>query len=143
MKTLKDFSKSPSENRPFEVDYAGNYVKYQGLENLTGYEAVTEGASEYYKSNSKYIRGVDIDFTMDENLNTLTGWFAIPLSYFGFTSISGNQDPDLDKLKSLLKQYVSLRVYAQPKTMDFNPRNKNDIIYINKDYIKVEKVQLN
>lgn len=143
MKTLKDFSKSPSENRPFEVDYAGNYVKYQGLENLTGYEAVTEGASEYYKSNSKYIRGVDIDFTMDENLNTLTGWFAIPLSYFGFTSISGNQDPNLGKLKSLLKQYVSLRVYAQPKTMDFNPRNKNDIIYINKNYIKVEKVQLN
>ena len=143
MKTLKDFSKSPSENLPYEVDYSGNYIKYQGISDTSGYEAVTSGASEYYKINSKYIRAVDIGFSMNEGLNTLTGWIALPISYFEFTSVTGNEEPDLEKLKSLLKQYVSLRVYAQPKTIDFNPRNKNDIIYINKDYIKVEKVQLN
>ncbi len=143
MKTLKDFSKSPSENLPYEVDYSGNYIKYQGISDTSGYEAVTSGASEYYKINSKYIRAVDIGFSMNEDLNTLTGWVALPISYFEFTSVTGNEVPDLEKLESLLKQYVSLRVYAQPKTIDFNPRNKNDIIYINKDYIKVEKVQLN
>lgn len=142
MKTLKDFSKSPSENRPFETDYTGAYVKYQNLESTSGYENVSTGSSEYYKTNSKYIYGVDIDFTMDENTNTLTGYFYIPINYFGFTSITGTTKPDTDKLISLLKQYVNLRVYAQPKMQDFTPQNINDIIYVNKDYIKVEKVQL-
>ena len=43
----------------------------------------------------------------------------------------------------LIKQYVNLRVYAQPKIQDVAPQNINDIIYVNKDYIKVEKVQTN
>lgn len=141
MKQLKDFTKSPSENRAYEIDSTGAFVKYQNLESTTGYTAVADGASEYYKNNSKYIVGVDIDFKMDENTNTLTGDFYIPISYFEFTSVTGLTDPDLDTLISLLKQYISLRVYAQPKMTDYAPQNTNDIIYVDKDYIKVEKIQ--
>lgn len=142
MKTLKDFSKPPTENRPFEVDFTGKYLKYQNLENTSGYEAIASGSSEYYKTNSKYIRGIDIDFTMDENVNSLTGYFYIPISYFEFTSMNGvGNEPEIDKLVSLLKQYVSLRIYAQPKMTDFNPQNINDIIYVDKDYINIEKIQ--
>ena len=42
-------------------------------------------------------------------------------------------------LQSNLKQYVNLRIYAQPLFEDFTPLNKNDIIFIDQDYIKVEK----
>lgn len=137
MKTLKDFSKSPSENRAYEIDMTGAYVKYQNLESTTGYEAISTGSYEYYKLNSKYVHGVDIDFVMNEDTKTLTGYFYIPADYFGFNS------SDREKIVSLLKQYVSLRVYAQPKAIDFVPQNKNDIIYVNKNYIKVEKIQSN
>lgn len=143
MKQLKDFTKSPSENRAYETDSTGSFVKYQNLESTTGYTAVSTGSSEYYKNNSKYVYGVDIDFEMDEDNSTLTGYFYIPISYFEFTSVDGYTSPDTDKLISLLKQYVSLRVYAQPKMTDFTPQNVNDIIYVDKDYIKVEKIQTN
>lgn len=143
MKTLKDFSKSPSENRAYEIDMTGNYVKYQNLESTTGYEPISTGSYEYYKLNSKYVHGVDIDFTMDENTKTLTGYFFIPVSYFEFQFTPSNSSEDIKKFSSLLKQYVSLRVYAQPKAIDFVPQNKNDIIYVNKNYIKVEKIQSN
>ena len=68
----------------------------------------------------------------------------IPLSYFEFSSIKNfDKDNDMEKLRSLIKQYVNLRVYAQPKIQDIAPQNINDIIYVDKDYIKVEKVQTN
>lgn len=137
MQQLKNFSLSPVENRPYETDGTGKYKLYSNLENTSGY---TQIGNQYYKNNSKYIHGVDIDFNMNVDEKSLTGTVFIPLSYFGFTSLS-NIRPDNDVLISLMRQYVNLRIYAQPKMTDFLPLNKNDIIYVNKDYIKVEKVQ--
>lgn len=140
MKQLKDFSKAPTEIRPYEIGSDGKYVEY--TESSDGLELV---GSVYYKTNSKYIDGVDIDFNMDTDENTLTGTFYIPLTYFSFSSFDSGFDKssDLETLESLLKQYVSLRIYAQPKLDDLEPQNTNDIIYIDRDYIKVEKVQTN
>ena len=37
-----------------------------------------------------------------------------------------------------MKEYVSIKVYAQPKQDEFEPENPNDIIYIDENDIKVE-----
>lgn len=142
MKQLKDFGKYPTENRPFETEVDGSYKLYSNLSNTDGYTAI---GNQYYKNNTKYVHGVDIDFTMDTDNNTLSGYLMIPISYFAFTSISStvfDVDNGINTLISLLKQYVNIRIYAQPKMSDFYPINKNDILYINKDYINVEKEQV-
>jgi hypothetical protein len=140
MKQLKDFSKSPTEIRPYETTATGAYKEYSSQSD----ESIVEVESRYYKQNTKYVNGVDIDFTMNTNEKTLTGVFYIPLSYLEFSSIKNfNKDTDIEKLRSLIKQYINLRVYAQPKVQDIAPQNINDIIYVDKDYIKVEKVQTN
>ncbi len=141
MKQLKDFNKAPTEIRPFETDSLGAYVDYTSS-NLT--DGIVEDGGKRYKTNTKYIEGVDIDFNMDTDEKTLTGCFYIPLDYFQFSSITSfNKDSDMEKLRSLIKQYVNLRIYAQPKLEDLTPQNINDIIYVDRDYIKVEKVQTN
>lgn len=141
MKQLKDFSKAPTEIRPYETTSSGAYKEYTSSSTD---EYVVEVDSRYYKQNTKFVNGVDIDFNMNQDEKTLTGTFYIPLSYFEFSSISDyDKDSDIEKLRSLIKQYVNLRVYAQPKIQDVAPQNINDIIYVNKDYIKVEKVQTN
>ena len=141
MKQLKDFSKAPTEIRPYETTSSGTYKEYSSSSTD---EYVVEVDSRYYKQNTKFVNGVDIDFNMNQDEKTLTGTFYIPLSYFEFSSISDyDKDSDIEKLRSLIKQYVNLRVYAQPKIQDVAPQNINDIIYVNKDYIKVEKVQTN
>ncbi len=141
MKQLRDFSKAPTEIRPYEVDSDGAFVEY-----TSDGSGLVQNGNVYYKTNTKYIDGVDIDFNMDTDERTLTGTFYIPLTYFAFTSFdsgfSENND-DLSTLISLIKQYVNLRVYAQPKLEDLEPQNTNDIIYVDRDYIKVEKVQTN
>jgi hypothetical protein len=140
MKQLKDFSKSPTEIRPYETTATGTYKEYSSQSD----ESIVEVESRYYKQNTKYVNGVDIDFTMNTNEKTLTGVFYIPLNYLEFSSIKNfNKDTDIEKLRSLIKQYINLRVYAQPKIQDIAPQNINDIIYVDKDYIKVEKVQTN
>lgn len=140
MKQLKDFAKAPTEIRPFETTSLGTYKEY-----TTSGDGLEEVGGLFYKTNTKYIEGVDIDFNMNTDEKTLTGTFYIPLTYFAFTTLSGTFDKssDIEKLRSLIKQYINLRVYAQPKLEDLTPQNTNDIIYINRDYIKVEKVQTN
>lgn len=141
MKQLKDFGKSPTEIRPYELTPLGEYKTYnKDGENI---ELDSETGLRY-KINTKYINGVDIDFNMNSDYKTLEGCFYIPLNYLAFTSLSSfNKDNDLPKLESLFKQYINLRVYAQPKLDDLTPQNINDIIYVDKNYIKVEKVQTN
>ena len=140
MKQLKDFSKAPTEIRPYETLSNGTYKEYSSSTD----DYIVEVDSRYYKQNTKFVNGVDIDFNMNQDEKTLTGTFYIPLSYFEFSSISDyDKDNDMEKLRSLIKQYVNLRVYAQPKIQDIAPQNINDIIYVDKDYIKVEKVQTN
>lgn len=139
MKQLKDFNKAPTEIRPFEVTSTGAYKEYtsegDGFEEVDG---------RFYKRNTKFVEGVDIDFIMNSDEKTLTGVFYMPLAYFAFSSISQfNKDQDIEKLRSLIKQYINLRVYAQPKLEDLTPQNINDIIYVDRKYIKVEKVQTN
>lgn len=140
MKQLKDFSKAPTEIRPYETLSNGTYKEYSSSTD----DYIVEVDSRYYKQNTKFVNGVDIDFNMNQDEKTLTGTFYIPLSYFEFSSIKNfDKDNDMEKLRSLIKQYVNLRVYAQPKIQDIAPQNINDIIYVDKDYIKVEKVQTN
>lgn len=141
MSQLKDFSQSPVENLPFETNNKGEYNTYSNVVNIDNYYPV---GNLYYKRNNKYIEGVDIDFTMNSSDKTLSGYFFIPVSYFDFTSITSTNvsESDYSTIVSLLKQYVDLRIYAQPIITDFYPHKVNDIVYVKKDYMKVEKVQL-
>lgn len=139
MQQLKDFSQAPLENLPFETDENGEYKTYSSITSLDDYYPI---GNLYYKYNTKYIKGVDIDFTMSTNNNTLTGYFYIPVSYFGFSSVNSTSEVENDVIIPLLKQYVDIRIYAQPMMANFEPQKVNDIIYVNKDYMKVEKEQL-
>lgn len=139
MQQLKDFSQTPLENLPFETDEKGEYKTYSNISSLNDYYPI---GNLYYKYNTKYIEGVDIDFTMNTNNSTLTGYFYIPVSYFGFSSINSTSKVDNSTIVSLLKQYVDIRIYAQPMMTNFEPQKVNDIIYVNKDYMKVEKKQI-
>lgn len=145
MTRAKDFSKVPLENRVFDTAEDGSYEEFYIDKVQESLRSPIPGSNNrVYKRNLKYIDGVDIDFTSQQVTGgkLYKGSIFIPLSYFDFSSISSvTTDEDLKKLRSLMKQYVSFRVYAQPKMTDFLPKNVNDIIFINKDYVKVEKIQ--
>ena len=138
MSKARSFSLSPVENRPYIVDSNGKIQTFSINSVESSLQISTSGSGEVpssidpycYKKNSDYIPYLDIVFD-DDNLS---GYFVINMSYLGFDEITETED-----LQSNLKQYVNLRIYAQPLFEDFTPLNKNDIIFIDQDYIKVEK----
>ena len=72
------------------------------------------------------------------------GFFIIPISYFKFSSLdmtfSNGKFLEIEELSNLLKNYVSLKVFALPKQTDILTQNPNDICFIDDDDIIVERV---
>lgn len=156
MLKAKSFSLQPFENRPYVVDSDGANEVFtttsvdSDLQVSLAGEGNTVGV-QCYKKNEDYIDKVDIIFNEDyansDSADYANGYFVIPLSYLGFgdnisTSYITNPTAYLTKLSALCEEYLSLRVYAQPKMEDFTPENYNDIVYVDEDYIKVEKESL-
>lgn len=155
MAKAKSFTTQPTENRPYEQDYEGenrvfttSMVSEDLQAPLSGNEDDTVGES-CFKKNESYIDNVTIlfDETYDDvdTDSTGSGYFVIPLSYFDFdtstlvaSEYESNTTNFMKVLEILMKEYVSLKVYAQPKQDEFEPENPNDIIYIDEDDIKVE-----
>lgn len=140
MSKARDFSTSPKENRPYVVNSIGENMTFDitavdsMLQVSISGGSITNNDVYCYKRNKDYISYVEIKFDEDN----LSGYFYIDADYLGLTDIKDPTD-----IINNFKQYINLRVYAQPLFEDFTPINRNDIIYIDKDYIKVEKLIIN
>lgn len=145
----------PSEIRPVICDENGSPKTFK-TENVDAALRVptVKGSSiseDAYKRNIDYIDRADIYFEEDSSItddNTGKGYVILPLGYFDFDPSTLNMDDytnDITKdnfmkvLEILLKEYVDIKVYAQPKSVNFEPKNPNDLCFIRKENIKVEK----
>lgn len=151
MSAAKKPSTSPYEIRPYVQDTSKGVNKTftsSMVESTLQRATEPDGAigSICFKANSDWIDYVDITFeqnTLDDR-NSGSGEFIIPFKYLGLKNVNlalqeTNKEIFQEVLTSNLNQYISLRIYAQPKMVDFEPYKENDIIYLNEDYIKVEK----
>lgn len=154
MKNAKSWTTYPYEIRPYEQDSKGENKLILSSNVDSKLQISPTGDAEIgnycYKLNNQYIDYVDIIFNENyeekENLNYASGYFIIPLSYFGFGSLpeynsdSDDQSEYLKDVSVLLENYIDLKVYAQPLQEQFTAEDWNDIIFIDDDDIKVEKI---
>lgn len=156
MAKAKSFKTSPLENRPYIQDTDGTNKTFTTTmvdESLRASTSSSEDAqigATCFKKNQNYINGVNIIFNEryedTDSEYTGDGYVVIPLDYFQFdeqTLVAEDYSTAttnfMQVLQTLLEEYVSIKVYAQPKMEEFEPSNENDIIYIPSDDIKVEK----
>lgn len=145
---MLDFSKSPYENRPYIIDFAGKNKIFNVDEvplKLQAFLNENSSSSVCYKYNSEYVSNVDIIF--HENYDSpndteyATGYLVLPLSYFEFNVnkfdfTSGVVD---ETIANAIESTVKINITAKPKMEDFNPTNENDIIFLDPNNIKVDK----
>jgi hypothetical protein len=148
MAKVKSPSTAPFENRPYEVTLEGTNKIYS-VEDVDATEvdfvSMTDSGTYGYVSNPSYINNVHIIFNenYDEpySYNFARGFFIIPISYFNFSTLeTGGNGIDIEKLSVLLKNYVSLKVFAMPKQLDIPTQKPNDICFVDDDDITVERV---
>lgn len=154
MKNAKSWTTYPYEIRPYEQDAKGENKLILSSNVDAKLQISPTGDAEIgnycFKQNTQFIDYVDIVFNENyedsENLNYASGYFIIPLSYFGFGTLpnfNAEEDDHTEYLKDvsvLLKNYIDLKVYAQPLQEQFTAEDWNDIIFIDDDDIKVEKI---
>ena len=66
------------------------------------------------------------------------GYFVMPASYFEFTNIDITNP---NQFIGALKNFVSIKVYAQPLLEDIEPRDWNEILFCDDEDIVVERVR--
>lgn len=154
MSKVKNPATSPFENRPYEVNSEGNNKVYNindvedgKFVQLSG-AAISSNSTNGYMINDSYIDNVHIIF--NENYNEPSsydfarGFFIIPISYFKFDTLdmtfSDGKFLEMEELSNLLKNYVSLKVFALPKQSDIITQKSNDICFIDDDDIIIERV---
>jgi hypothetical protein len=154
MSKVKNPATSPFENRPYEVNSEGNNKIYNindvedgKFVQLSG-ATISSNSTNGYMINDSYIDNVHIIF--NENYNEPSsydfarGFFIIPISYFKFETLdmtfSDGKFLEMEELSNLLKNYVSLKVFALPKQSDIITQNANDICFIDDDDIIIERV---
>lgn len=154
MSKVKNPATSPFENRPYEVNSEGNNKIYNindvedgKFVQLSG-ATISSNSTNGYMINDSYIDNVHIIF--NENYNEPSsydfarGFFIIPISYFRFETLdmtfSDGKFLEMEELSNLLKNYVSLKVFALPKQSDIITQNANDICFIDDDDIIIERV---
>lgn len=110
--------------------------------------AGVDSNGKYYKKDTRFINNINICFRENyydiDSKNSGNGYFIAPLSFFGFDpqalDIKENQTENFKKIvEILLKEYVDIHVMAQPKSEVFEPDQPNDICFIDKKNIKVDK----
>ena len=154
MSKVKNPATSPFENRPYEVNSEGNNKIYNindvedgKFVQLSG-ATISSNSTNGYMINDSYIDNVHIIF--NENYNEPSsydfarGFFIIPISYFKFDTLnmtfSDGKFLEMEELSNLLKNYVSLKVFALPKQSDIITQKANDICFIDDDDIIIERV---
>lgn len=155
MGKAKNFKTAPYENRPYEVDENGKNkicrvsdVPYDDRIAFDGTPLKSSDAIYCYKKNNNYYEYVNIIFDENydepESVDYAHGYFIIPINYLGFTSLLSEMDfgseDYMTLLSELLRNYITLNVYAKPKQTSIEPEESNAICFIDDDNIKVERV---
>lgn len=156
MSKVRNPQTAPFENRPYEVDINGGNKIYNADDLEDGeYVSLSGGAvdasssnTSVYKINKSWIDYVSIIFNENydepDSAEFAKGFFVIPISYFNFSTLdmkfNNETFLELEELSNLLKNYVSLKVFALPKIEDINTQKANDICFVDDDDIKVERV---
>jgi hypothetical protein len=147
MEKARGYKTMPFEHRPYYVDNNGenrifNTKDVPRAEQRPISKDATIGEL-CYRVNSNYINNVDIIFNEGKGLDTpAAGYVILPLEYLGFLDILKFVDNTIlvETLQSLLENTLELKIYAQPLLKEITPVNETDIISVELDDIKVEKI---
>jgi hypothetical protein len=153
MFSIQSFEYSPYEIRPLVITQTGTNKEFStNTVEQTLREPLVSGATvgqKCYKRDINYYEGFDVIFYENyERAGTQDfahGYVVIPREYLGFgASLAniGDQTSAMDVLPVLLKDNVSIKVFARPLITDIELDDKEDIVFIDQDDIRVEKIGL-
>jgi hypothetical protein len=153
MYAIHDFSRFPYEIRPLVVDKTGANKEFDTIDiESTLREPTIDGASigqRCFKKDVNFYDGFDVIFY--ENYDKAGtddfahGYVVIPMSYLGFTNalISlENLNSALDALPILLKDNVSIEVFARPLINDIELDDEEDIAFMDMEHIRIERLTI-
>jgi hypothetical protein len=158
MTQVKSFLQTPFEIRPLYIDEAGNN-KIFDINDVPSADQVSFNydaeviTSTCYRKNWQYWNHCKIEFSEDYNNpnseNYANGIIIIPVKnilnskeiatlkvMLAETKDFEEQTPDIEKM---IKDKIEINVYAVPVQDTFECNNEYDIIYSDKNYIKIEK----
>lgn len=147
MVKAKSFANSPVEIRPYSVDSNGKNQVFLTENVATDLQVTTTGdGTVCYKKDDRYIDLVDVIFkeNYDNYTSTdyATGFVLLPLSYFEFDaslSVATSAAKKVELLRQLVKNFVSVKVYARPLVDDIEPEDWVDFVSVDEDDITVER----
>jgi len=144
---VKASDKTPIEIRPYITDSEGRNRIYRMDEvtwpaNEADPRVPLPGGTQCYRRDWRYINYFDIEF--NENYETpdsteyAFGYVVLPASFFEFSNID---TADEQQFSGAAKNFVSIKVYAQPLLTDMEPSLWNEIIFCDDEDLVVERVR--
>jgi len=144
---IKATDKSPREIRPYRTDSQGRNRIYQMDEvtwpaNEPDPRVPLPGGTQAYLRDWRYINYFDIEFSENydspQSAEYAFGYIVFPASYFQFNNVDINNKA---QFVGAARNFISLKVYAQPLLDDINPTQWNDILFCDMEDIVVERVR--
>jgi hypothetical protein len=147
MEKARNYKTVPFEHRPYYIDNNGENRIFSTKDVPKNEQrSLSKGAAIgelCYRTNSNYINNIDVIFNEGEGIDTpATGYIMLPLDYLGFLDVLKFVDSTIlnEMTQSLLENALELKIYAQPLLKEIVPINKTDIISVELEDIKVEKI---
>lgn len=144
---IKATDKTPVEIRPYITDSDGRNRIYRMDEvtwpaNEPDPRVPLPGGTQCYRRDWRYIDYFDIEFNENyEDPNSTEyafGYVVLPAAFFEFSNIDIDND---QQFIGAARNFVSLKVYAQPLLTDIEPSLWNEIIFCDDEDIVVERVR--
>jgi hypothetical protein len=144
---VKASDKTPVEIRPYITDSEGRNRIYRMDEvtwpaNEPDPRIPLPGGTQCYRRDWRFINYFDIEFNENyedpDSTEYAFGYIVLPGSYFEFGNIDINNE---SQFIGSARNFVSLKVYAQPLLQDIEPELWNEIIFCDDEDIVVERVR--
>ena len=135
MQTVESYSTSPTEILPVFIDTEGSPQVFLSTKVTSSLQYPIIGdtvGQTCYKKNESFVENVDIYLKEATSETQASGYFVLPLSYFGWDSALADLEDAIysEKLIQLLKNFTSIRVSAVTQAQDIETANWNDIAYV-------------
>lgn len=144
---VKATDKAPVEVRPYITDSEGRNRIYKMDEvtwpaNEPDPRVPLPGGTQCYRRDWRYINYFDIEFNENyedpDSTEYAFGYVVLPASFFEFSNIDINNE---QQFIGAARNFISLKVYAQPLLSDIEPSLWNEIIFCDDEDIVVERVR--
>ena len=153
MYAIHDFSRAPYELRPLVVDQTGQNKEFTTIDVPSDLrEPIIEGATigqNCFKKDNNYYEGFDVIFYENYDkagtIDFAHGFVVLPMKYLGFGNALAsleNYSSALDVLPILLKDNVSIEVFARPLINDIELDDPEDIAFVDSDHIRIERLSI-